>query len=169
MLETTTKVIDNYSITYFPLGAMGAMKLDAKVVRLVAPILKNASKFLPDESAVKVSSFMDADVSLLVDAFMSSLDSLSEKELESIVLLSLKGCTVVAPGKAPVQVQDVASIDAAFTGNLEVLYKAVYESWRYNNLTPFALLSRIGQRTQETSSSSTQDEATRPSGLRLAP
>lgn len=165
MLETTTKEINGYRITYFPLPARAAAKLDLKVVRSLSPILKGLSKFTGSQDDT-LASVMDMDVSALGDIASSVLSSIDDAFMDDLMLSSLRGCTVCAPGAAPVQVDTLEDIDKCFH-DIDALYKAVYESWRYNRLSPFVLWQRIGQKTQRTGTSGTQEGETPRAGLKL--
>lgn len=161
MLEVTTKEINKFTITYYPMGAISAAKLDRKVMALLVPLLKGGTKFKSMED------IMGTDIAELTGVLSEALDALDDKALERIIVESIKGCTVVVPGIGAKQLDTMDDIDKSFQGNLETLYTAVFESWRFNQLTPFALLRRFGSKIPKTSTSDTTESAEKASGLKL--
>lgn len=162
-MEATTKNIDGYTVTYYPMKATDALTLDVKLMRTIAPVFKG----IGTETGGGVENLLSKDVSVLADAVCEALSSLDDASLNDIVLKSMRGCTVCPPGAAPVQIASIDDVDNAFKGALFTLYKAMYESWRKNSLTPFSILRLIGRRTQTTSTSDSQPAATGGTGLKL--
>lgn len=158
MLMPTAQKIDDYNVTFYPLDALKVMCLDKKVAALVSPVMKIIN---PDE--------MDKEVNFAeIGGILSdALNSLTDDALISLVTESLRGCTITAPNQAPVQIDSSSQIGELFKGAVDTLYKVVFESWRYNKLTPFVLLQRIGLKVPKIDSSSEEKEPQRSGGLKL--
>lgn len=159
MLTPTTKKIGGYSVTYIPLQATIAASLDLKVSSLIMPIVKSL-----DFSNLKA----EVNIPELLGAVSQAIAMLDERRVVDLLLTSLRGCTIQAPGRAPVEVTSEEVLDDLFAGELETLYKAVFESWKFNKLSPFALATRFGVKIGETSTSDAVEEPHAGPGLKLA-
>lgn len=161
MLSPITKEIDNFTVHFRPLPATKAFTLAKRVGEVVLPLVKGIDL-----------SRLDAEVNLdsLIDGVSETLANLPDEKAIGILVDSLKGCTITAPGVAPVDIQDSSGIDAVFQGELETMYKVVLESWKYNKLAPFKLAARFGlqMKTTDTSSEAAGTETKRGGGLALS-
>lgn len=147
MISPVTKDFSGFSVHFRPLPATKAFLLAKKVGSLVLPLLKSI-----DLSDLE----KDIDFSSIFDSISDALANLSDKEAVGILVDSLKGSTITAPGIAPVEIVDETSLDAVFQGELETMYQIVFEAWKYNKLAPFKFAARFGLQTKRTS---TSDEA----------
>lgn len=144
MLSPITKEIAGFSVRFRPLPATRAFTLAKRVGSCLLPILKSL-----DLSDLKA----DIDVQKLLDSVSGVLAGLSDKDAVMLIVDSLQGCTVTAPGQAPVEIQDMAGVDAVFQGELEAMYQIVIESWKYNKLVPFKLAAHFGIQMSQTPTS----------------
>ena len=126
---------------------------------MLLPILKGL-----DLSSIK----KEIDVSKLTDSVIYSLSSLSDDDAVSLIVESLRGCTIVPPGQPAIEIQGPESVDAAFQGELEAMYEIVLESWKFNKLAPFKLAARFGFQTTTTDTSSEAADTEKKSGTKLA-
>jgi hypothetical protein len=97
-----------------------------------------------------------------------ALASLPDDVAVGILVDSLKGCTIVAPGHPAMEIQSSSDVDAVFQGELEALYSIVLESWKFNKLAPFRLAARFGFQTTKTDTSSEAAGTETKRGTRLA-
>lgn len=144
MLSPITKDISGFSVRFRPLPATRAFTLAKRVGSLVLPVLKSLDLSKPEA---------DVDMSSLLDSVSSVLGSLCDSAAVSIIVDSLQGCTVTAPGQPAVEIQDAGQVDAVFQGELETMYQVILESWKYNRLIPFKLAARFGIQTSQTPTS----------------
>lgn len=159
MLSPVTKDISGFSVHFRPLPATKAFTLAKRVGSLVLPLLKSI-----DLSDLK----KDIDLSGIFEAVSNALANLRDEDAVSLLVDSLKGSTVTAPGQAPVEINDQSDVDAVFQGELEALYQIVFESWKYNKLAPFKLAARFGLKMKETATSSEAAGTETKPGQKLA-
>ena len=159
MLSPVTKEISGYSVHFRPLPATKAFVLAKRVGSFLLPMLKSI-----DISDLK----KDIDFSKIFDTLSEALATLSDEAAVSIVVESLRGSTITAPGFAPVEIQSNAEVDSIFAGDLETMYQIVFEAWKYNKLAPFKLAARFGLQTKVTDTSSEAAGTETKRGPRLA-
>lgn len=159
MLSPVTKEISGYSVHFRPLPATKAFVLAKRVGSLILPMLKSI-----DLSDLK----KDIDFSKIFDTLSEALATLSDEAAVSIVVESLRGSTITAPGLAPVEIQSNAEVDSIFAGDLEAMYQIVFESWKYNKLAPFKLAARFGLQMKTTDTSSEAADTETKFGPKLA-
>lgn len=145
MISPVTKEIEGFKVRFMPLPATKAFTLAKRVGSILLPVLKSI-----DLSDLKA----EVDLDRLLGGITEALASLPDDAAVGILVDSLKGCTIVAPGQAAVEVQGSQDIDAIFQGELEALYSIVLESWKFNKLAPFRLAARFGFQTTTTDTSS---------------
>ena len=117
MLSPVTKEISGYSVHFRPLPATKAFVLAKRVGSLLLPMLKSI-----DISDLK----KDVDFSKIFDTLSEALATLSDEAAVSIVVESLRGSTITAPGMPPVEIQSNAEVDSLFAGDLESMYQIVF-------------------------------------------
>lgn len=161
MLTPATKTFDGVQVTFIPLPLLSASSVDARVAALVLPLLE----LLETTDLSK----MDINLKALGTIMSRSLAGLSSQAQTDLIVDSLRGCTVVVPGKAPAEITDAATLNKTLEGvGLDVLYQIVFEAWRFNKLSPFVLAARIGLKTLPIPSfTEPKAEADKP-GLKLA-
>lgn len=159
MISPVTKEISGFSVRFRPLPATKAFELALRVGAIVAPLLKSI-----DLANLKG----DVNFEKVLDAISTTLTTMPGDVATALVVDSLKGCTITAPGMAPMEVNSVAEIDALFVGELEAMYEIVLESWKYNKLAPFKLAARFGLQMAKTDTSSEAANIEKKSGPRLA-
>lgn len=159
MISPVTKEISGFSVRFRPLKATKAFTLAKRVGLLLLPVLKGL-----DLSSVQ----KEVDISKLTDSIIFSLSSLSDSDAVSLIVESLRGCTIVPPEHPAIEIQGAADIDAAFQGELEAMYEIVLESWKFNKLAPFKLAARFGFQTTQTDTSSEAASTEKKSGTKLA-
>ena len=159
MLSPVTKEISGYSVHFRPLPATKAFVLAKRVGSLLLPMLKSI-----DLSDLK----KDIDFSKIFDTLSEALATLSDEDAISIVVESLRGSTITAPGHAPMEIQSNAEVDSIFAGDLEAMYQIVFESWKYNKLAPFKLAARFGLQMKTTDTSSEAADTETKFGHKLA-
>ena len=159
MLSPITKEISGFSVHFRPLPATRAFTLAKNVGAIVLPVLKGIN--LADLKA-------EVDLSSLIDSVVGVLSSLPDAQAVQLIVDSLQGSTITAPGQAPVEVSDRAAVDAVFQGELEAMYMIVLESWKYNKLAPFKLAASFGLTMTPTGTSEEAASTGTKSGTRLA-
>lgn len=159
MLSPVTKDISGFSVHFRPLPATKAFTLAKRVGSLVLPLFKSI-----DLSDLK----KDIDLSGIFEVVSNALANLRDEDAVSLLVDSLKGSTVTAPGQAPVEINDRSDVDAVFQGELEALYQIVFESWKYNKLAPFKLAARFGLKMNETTTLSEAAGTETKPGQKLA-
>lgn len=165
MLQPTTLSVDALQITYTPLPILKASHLDAVVLSIVMPVITSITGIVDIE---KLDLSSDISLDGLGRVLGTALANLSEGVQETLIVGSLAGATVVAPGCPAIEIRDSATLNQAFQGQaLETLYKAVLEAWRFNKLTPFTLMARFGFQDLTDIVKRPKDEA-KKSGLKLA-
>lgn len=161
MLTPVTKTFDKVQVTFIPLPLLEASAIDARVAALVLPLLE----LLETTDLSK----MDINLKALGTIMSRTLAGLSAQAQAELIVGSLRGCTVVVPGKAPAEITNADSLNKALEGvGIDVLYQIVFEAWRFNKLSPFVLAARIGLKTPPMPTfMEPKDEAASP-GLKLA-
>jgi hypothetical protein len=159
MLSPITKEISGFSVHFRPLPATRAFTLAKRVGALVLPVLKGID--LADLKA-------EVDLSSLIDSIVNVLASLSDEKAVQLIVDSLQGSTITAPGQPSVEVQDRAAVDMAFQGELEAMYLIVLESWKYNKLAPFKLAAHFGLQMTPTDTSGEAANTETKHGPKLA-
>lgn len=161
MLTPATKTFDGVQVTFIPLPILSASSVDARVAALVLPLLE----LLETTDLSK----LDINLKSLGTIMSRSLASLSSKSQEELLVDSLRGCVIQAPGKAPAEVTDAAALNKALEGvGLDVLYQILFEAWRFNKLSPFVLAARIGLKTLPIPTFTEPKEGAKAPGLKLA-
>lgn len=154
MISPVTKEIEGFQVRFMPLPATKAFTLAKRVGSMLLPILKSVG--LSDLKA-------EVDLDKLLGGVAEALASLPDDVAVGILVDSLKGCTIVAPGHPAMEIQSSSDVDAVFQGELEALYSIVLESWKFNKLAPFRLAARFGFQTIKTDTSSeAADTGSRP-------
>jgi len=159
MLSPITKEIDNFSVRFRPLPATKAFTLAKRVGALVLPLLKSF-----DLSKLNA----EVDFNSIIDGVIETLSGLPDDKAVGIIVDSLQGCTIVAPGKPAIEINGISDVDDVFQGELEAMYSIVLESWKYNKLAPFRLAARFGVQTKATSTSEEAASTETKSGPKLA-
>lgn len=162
MLKPMTKTIGGYAVTFVPLPATSAAALDVRVVRLLLPVLNSVD--LSKVTDLKA----DVDLSGVLPAIQGALATLDTASINALLIDSLTGCTIVAPGQPAEEVTSLDVIDRLFAGELDTMYRVVFESWRFNRLSPFKLAATFGLHPQGTATSAPQSETPSAHGLKLA-
>lgn len=159
MISPVTKEISGFSVYFRPLPATKAFTLAKRVGASILPVIKSIDL----ENLEK-----EVDIGKLLDGISETLASLSDDVAVSLVVESLRGCTITAPGMAPVEVNGPQEIDAIFQGELEAMFSIVVESWKYNKLAPFKLAARFGIGTKATDTSGEAADTGSKPGPKLA-
>lgn len=159
MLSPITKDIDNFSVRFRPLPATKAFTLAKRVGALVLPLLKGF-----DVSKLNA----EVDLNAIIDGVIETLAGLPDDKAIGIIVDSLHGCTIVAPGKPAVEINGVSDVDEVFQGELEAMYSIVLESWKYNKLAPFKLAARFGVQMKATHTSEEAASTETTPGQKLA-
>lgn len=159
MLSPITKEIDNFSVRFRPLPATKAFTLAKRVGAIVLPLLKSF-----DLSKLNA----EVDLNSIIDGIIETLSGLPDDKAVGIIVDSLQGCTIVAPGKPAIEINGISDVDEVFQGELEAMYSIVLESWKYNKLAPFKLAARFGFQTTQTDTSSEAASTPRKPGPALA-
>ena len=103
MLSPITKEIENFSVRFRPLPATKAFTLAKRVGTLVLPLVKSID-------LSKLSE--DVNLNSIIDGIIEMLADLPDEKAVGIIVDSLKGCTITAPGMPPIEIQDSSNIDA---------------------------------------------------------
>ena len=159
MISPVTKDISGFSVHFRPLPATKAFELAMRVGRIALPLVK----CIDLENLKK-----DVDFGRLLDGAVDAIAGLSADEAVSLVVESLKGCTITAPNAAPLDINGASDVDAIFQGELDAMYEIVIESWKYNKLAPFKLAARFGFRTTPTATSGEAASTGTKHGQKLA-
>lgn len=159
MITPLTKEISGFSVHFRPLPATKAFTLAKRVGSLILPILKSI-----DFSDLK----KEVDVSGILEKMTDTLTELPDEVAVSILVDSLRGSTITAPGQAPVEIGSQNDVDLVFQGELETMYQIVFESWKYNKLAPFKLAARFGFQMTQTDTSSEAADSEMRHGPKLA-
>lgn len=137
MLEPKDLELDGRQFKLNPLKGFKAMRLDKKVVSLLLPVLKGVKD-------------LDSEINIgeALGGFSQALDDMKDSEYEKFVV-DLLSCVQYFPeGKPPIEL-DRTTIDNEFMGNSLLLYKLMFEVMKYNQFSPFALVSQAGNGTQK--------------------
>lgn len=159
MLSPVTKDISGFSVRFRPLPATKAFTLAKRVGSLVLPLLKSI-----DLSDLE----KDIDLSEIFEAVSNALAGLRDEDAVNLLVDSLKGTTITAPGQVPVEINEQSDVDAVFQGELEALYQIVFESWKYNKLAPFKLAARFGLQMKKTATFGEAADTEKKPGQKLA-
>lgn len=92
MLSPITKEIENFSVRFRPLPATKAFTLAKRVGTLVLPLVKSID-------LSKLSE--DVNLNSIIDGIIEMLADLPDEKAVGIIVDSLKGCTITAPGMPP--------------------------------------------------------------------
>ena len=159
MISPVTKDISGFSVHFRPLPATKAFELAMRVGCVALPLVK----CIDLENLKK-----DIDIGKLLESAVDAIAGLSPTDAVSLVVESLKGCTITAPGSAPVDINGASDVDVVFQGELDAMYEIVLESWKYNKLAPFKLAARFGFRTTPTATSGEAASTGTKHGQKLA-
>lgn len=159
MISPITKEIDNFSVRFRPLPATKAFTLAKRLGALVLPLLKSF-----DISKLNA----EVDLNSIIDGVIETLSGLPDDKAVGIIVDSLQGCTIVAPGKPAIEINGASDVDEVFQGELEAMYSIVLESWKYNKLAPFKLAARFGVQTKATHTSEEAASTETTPGQKLA-
>lgn len=142
------------------LPTLDAANLDARVLSLLFPVI----------GALDISNLSEkSDIDFAaVGAMMSkALSGLSKKDLESIILDSVIR-TGVETGEGGVdEINSIQKVNQ-YVRNLMDLYKLIFECWRVDELTPFAVWSRFGTKIKAINISKKVENGVKKSGIALA-
>ena len=156
MISPITKEIENFSVRFRPLPATKAFTLAKRVGTVILPLIKGLDFSSPNK---------EIDLGEIIDGAVDALGEFDDEKAIGIIVDSLKGCTITAPGQPAVEINSSEDIDNVFQGELETMYKIIFESWKYNKLAPFKLAARFGVQMKTTD---TLDEAA-STGTRRGP
>lgn len=159
MISPVTKEISGFSVHFRPLPATKAFELAMRVGCVALPLLK----CLDLENLKK-----EVDVSRLLDTAVEAVTRLAPSDAVAIVVESLKGCTITAPGSPAVDISSTSDVDVVFQGELDAMYEIVLESWKYNKLGPFKLAARFGFQMNKTDTSGAAASTGTKRGTKLA-
>lgn len=159
MLSPVTKVFGDFSVHFRPLPATKAFTLAKRVGALLLPLLKSID--LSDMEK-------EIDFSSIFDSLSETLARLPDDTAVGILVDSLAGSTITAPGQPATEIQSSKEIDVLFSGELETLYQIVFESWKYNKLAPFKFAARFGLSMKKTDTSSEAADTETKFGQKLA-
>lgn len=160
MISPVTKEISGFSVHFRPMPATRAFVLAKRVGAVALPLIKGI-----DLSNLKG----DVDLNAIIDSVVDALANLPDSEAVSLVVDSLRGCTIVAPGQPATEINGQSDVDSVFQGELEAMYEIVVESWKYNKLAPFKLAARFGLQTNKIGTLSEAASIGRKPGVALAP
>lgn len=159
MISPITKEIENFSVRFRPLPATKAFTLAKRVGTVILPLIKGLDFSSPNK---------EIDLGEIIDGAVDALGELDDEKAIGIIVDSLKGCTITAPGQPAVEINSSEDIDNVFQGELETMYKIIFESWKYNKLAPFKFAARFGFQMNKTATSGeAADTETKP-GPKLA-
>lgn len=163
MLKVENKRIGGMDFQFSPMPVLKAARLDKKVIGLIIPIITGFGGIVETlfqdvvqgkESDVTGDAttmtdamhdiLKDLDFDRISSALIQSFDSLRDEELQALILGSLYDVTATVPGHGAVEITTEASLDIVFSRKLSLMYQVMFESWRYNKFTPFAVLDLIG-------------------------
>lgn len=133
MISTETRMIDGYSIAVSQLPAMQALKMSARLGKLLGGPMSKAL------GTLDVSDLKTADMAVIGGALLSLFESLDENELERLVKTFLQAATL--DGKPFLQV-----MEAVLAGQVLTIYKALGFALEVNYKDFFAGLAGLGAR-----------------------
>lgn len=165
MLSPVTKTFGDVSVTFMPRNLLEVAALDVRVAQFALPFLDALGIGDSLEKLLDVKA--EVDFSRVLSAVRGTIAALSPADAVSLIADSLKGATLVYPGHAPVTANE-QTISEAFAGDLQSIYLATFEAWRYLKLTPFTLAARFGVATAPTATSGQAEPTPRPCGPGLA-
>jgi hypothetical protein len=134
MLEPMTKEIGGVNFQFLPMPVLRASRLDKKVLGLLAPIIGGLESLDPT-----------AEVSMesLTGGLSRAMDSLDDNTLTTLIKDTLTFVTWIGE-KGAQPLSSEAMLDSCFQGRLDLMYKVMFEAWRYNKFTPFSVLEHFG-------------------------
>lgn len=135
MLEPKDEVIDSMKFNFSPLSALVALKLNKKIISLLAPALGGLDKISLDTKI---------DLKVISQGIGSALDNLGDEETESFLLNLFSTTTYVSTdGETPPEVISSKEVfNLIFTGiELKTIYKVMFAVMKYNKFFPFGLVA----------------------------
>lgn len=136
MKQPTQIEVDGLRFQISPIPAMKALRLDKRIVTLLIPVISG----IEDLDA-------EIDFSKLAKGVSEGLSTLNDADFETLVRDMLMNVTYLPAGRAPLDLNTDAGIDA-FYGDLEKgtisVYKLIVEVMRFNNLSPFGFMGDGG-------------------------
>lgn len=137
MLQPTEVVVSGVAVHLTPLPLFTALKLDKKLVAILAPMTGELVKaFKPGEG---VESLLNSDVGALGSAIQKSLESMPDADFVAFLRDMLQCSFAPVEGKGLVALNDESNLAAVFGGNMLGIYQLVLEVAKYNKFLPFAL------------------------------
>lgn len=137
--------VSGVEITLNPMPIFTALRLDKRLMTILAPIVGDLKNFM--------GVSLDSDISVLLEALGGPLEralsALPAHELEQFMREMLAYAAAPVQGRGMVTLDDESAAGAVFAGNLLGLYQVVFEVAKFNKFVPFAL-GGIGQGTQKT-------------------
>lgn len=131
MLKPITLEVDGIKFQIAPLGLQSALKLDKKLITIVAPLIGITGT---DEN-------LDTAIGKLQDKIPQILGSLTDSEFQEIINLTLHTTILLRDGFPPAGLDEPGNREI-FAGSLLTLYKLCFEIWRYNKLTVFQVAAK---------------------------
>lgn len=133
MLEPKDEVIDEMKFNFSPLPALVVLKLDKKIISLLAPALGGLDKISLDTKI---------DLKVISQGIGNALASLNDEETERFIL-NLFSTTTHVPedGKTQPQVISKEVFDDIFRLKIQTVYKLAFAVMKYNKFSPFGLVA----------------------------
>ena len=147
MIEVKNVELDGLEFQLSPLPIRSALRLDKKLVEILAPILAKLVDGGQDLLKMEIQS-----VAVAIQAGLASID---DNEFVTFVLDCLSTTSCIT-GKVTLLNSEKA-LGEVFSGNLMGIYKLVFEVCRFNKFTPFAL-GGLGLKSLETDGSPKPEE-----------
>lgn len=130
MMELIKEVnIDGENFKLTPLPTFTALKLNNKILALIAPAFAAVKDF-----------DLDAEINLgdILDALSISLMNLKDEDFVKFIVGMCSTVIYEPVGKQVMQMNE-SVIDKEFKGKLLTIYKLLFEIMKYNKLGPFGL------------------------------
>lgn len=121
-LDTRNDTIDDRPVSCTPLPARRAARLLARLMRHIGPALSQLR-------GVDLANVKDADLADFGPAIAQLFNSISADEFDSLSAEILVGCTItMTDGEGKPKLYDLskpAAVDAAFTGELKLMFRVM--------------------------------------------
>ena len=173
MSKTINKTVEGLDLNIRTLDVFKKAHLDAKIIKIVGPVIKGISLGLDVLGLIKeaitgklnaenaINNVLESgfDMEQLIDGCVNAFGALDDKEREDMMMTLLSGVTVIIPGVGSRTLDNMESINEAFEDNMMSLYKVLWAVMEANKLTPFVLISRgIAQKDVQTSTERLENE-----------
>lgn len=148
MLQPETKTIGGEQFQFIGMDVFQASCMDTQVMSLVTPLiggLESVSESMEMDATGKVDmSKLKLDFGEISRAISSAFLELDPASQKNLIRGTMKYVQWISSEEGAVDLNNDGAVNRAFQGKLHLMYQVMFEAWRFNKFTPFALFASFG-------------------------